>query len=244
MRQSRSKGRKILYDFSEELLRLAHMPTQITSVRIFEILRQAIVQMHILPGYVLSEGDIAKKFSVSRQPVREAFIKLADVGLVEVRRRKGTFVRLISMKEVDDARFLREVIEAELVRAAARLSKPEDIVNLRSVLSQQQELGQKNNYIQFFLCDEKFHKLLACIADRESAWPIIRNLKACVDRTCFLTLPSSEANQTIIRHHEDIITAIENHDPDQAETAMCCHLEEIQHFLPLLRKEHPDFFTD
>jgi GntR family transcriptional regulator, rspAB operon transcriptional repressor len=51
--------------------------------------------------------------------VREAFIKLAEEGLLEVRPQRGSYVRRISVQAVLDARFVREAIEADVVRRAA-----------------------------------------------------------------------------------------------------------------------------
>jgi DNA-binding GntR family transcriptional regulator len=48
--------------------------------RVFDALRQAIVQLQLKPGNLLSEAEVAKRLGVSRQPVREAFIKLAEIG--------------------------------------------------------------------------------------------------------------------------------------------------------------------
>ena len=67
--------------------------------RVFDALRQAIVQLQLRPGNLLSEAEVARQLGVSRQPVREAFIKLAEVGLVEVRPQRGTYVMLISIRE-------------------------------------------------------------------------------------------------------------------------------------------------
>jgi DNA-binding GntR family transcriptional regulator len=53
-------------------------------------LRSAIVTLQLKPGQALSETEIAQRFRVSRQPVREAFIKLAEAGLIEVRPQRGT----------------------------------------------------------------------------------------------------------------------------------------------------------
>ena len=78
--------------------------------RVYDALRAAIVQLQVRPGNPLSEAEIARQLGVSRQPVREAFIKLAESGLVEVRPQRGAFVRLISRREVANARFIREAI--------------------------------------------------------------------------------------------------------------------------------------
>ena len=87
--------------------------------RIVSRLRHAIVTMRIKPGEKLSEQEIADRFGVSRQPVREAFIKLAEAGLVRVLPQRGTLVVKISVAAVEDARFVREAIECAVTREAA-----------------------------------------------------------------------------------------------------------------------------
>src|SRR3546814_19850819 len=79
--------------------------------RVFRELRSAIVMMRFRPGQALSEKEIADRFGVSRQPVREAFIKLSEAGLVSVRPQRGTYVVKISAGPVYDVRFVREEVE-------------------------------------------------------------------------------------------------------------------------------------
>src|SRR5690606_1192259 len=96
-----------------------------------------IVDLRLPPGEALSEKDIAGRFGVSRQPVREAFIKLAELGLVEIRPSRGTYVTKISVRDVANARFVREAIECDIVAAAARLASKSDIVQLRALVVEQ-----------------------------------------------------------------------------------------------------------
>src|ERR1044071_3238075 len=72
--------------------------------QVFRTLRESIVTMRLTPATALSEQDIAGRLKVSRQPVREAFIKLSEIGLVRVLPQRGTFVVKISVKDVADAR--------------------------------------------------------------------------------------------------------------------------------------------
>ena len=82
-------------------------------------LRQSIIRNQLKPGVRLSEAEIGARFGISRQPVREAFIKLAEEGLLEIRPQRGSFVRKISLEAVMDARFVREAVEADIVKACA-----------------------------------------------------------------------------------------------------------------------------
>src|SRR5262245_28276079 len=75
--------------------------------QVFRTLRFAIVTLKLTPASALSEQDIADRLKVSRQPVREAFIKLSEIGLLRVLPQRGTFVEKISSKAVTDARFVR-----------------------------------------------------------------------------------------------------------------------------------------
>ena len=99
-------------------------PTEPIARQITRALRQAIVTMRLRPGEMLSEQDIATRFGVSRQPVREAFIKLGEAGLIQVLPQRGTLVVKISRAAVEDARFIREAVECALVREAAGQPDP------------------------------------------------------------------------------------------------------------------------
>src|SRR5688500_17163077 len=87
--------------------------------RLIELeIRKAIVTLAMQPGAPLSEQEIALRYGVSRQPVREAFIALARSGLVEILPRRGTFVVKISVERMLEARFVRESLESAVVRRA------------------------------------------------------------------------------------------------------------------------------
>src|SRR3546814_13928000 len=77
--------------------------------------------MRIKPGEMLSEQEIADRLKVSRSPVREAFIKLGEAGLVRILPQRGTLVVKISQRSVEDARFIRGAVDCAVAREAARI---------------------------------------------------------------------------------------------------------------------------
>jgi GntR family transcriptional regulator, rspAB operon transcriptional repressor len=107
--------------------------------RVFRELRNAIVTMGIRPGQALSEQEIATRLGVSRQPVREAFIKLSEAGLLTIRPQRGTFIVKISMKQVFDARFVREAVELAVVRRACAEMTVSGMEALRTNLDAQRK---------------------------------------------------------------------------------------------------------
>lgn len=89
------------------------------SPQIYERLRRSITTLAILPSESLSEKDLAGQLGVSRTPVREAFIRLADEGLIDIFPQRGSFVAPIRMSDVEEAQFIREALEVAVVRRLA-----------------------------------------------------------------------------------------------------------------------------
>ena len=82
-------------------------------------LRHELVTLRLPPATRLSENELALRFGTSRAPVREALIRLADEGFIEILPQRGSFVSRISIGAMRRARFVREAIEISVVRQAA-----------------------------------------------------------------------------------------------------------------------------
>src|SRR5262249_54309819 len=94
------------------------------SVRVYERLREAIVTTEFKPGARISESDVAEALSVSRTPVREAFVRLFEESLIEVSPQTGTRVSLISAERVRQSVFVRSSIECAALRLHAEEPTP------------------------------------------------------------------------------------------------------------------------
>jgi DNA-binding GntR family transcriptional regulator len=211
--------------------------------RVFENIRSAIVQLRLRPGNPLSEAEIARQLGVSRQPVREAFIKLGESGLVEIRPQRGTYVRLISIREVENARFIREAIEVAIVRKAASRACETDIAVMEELIGRQRSVAARADHVGFLRLDDMFHQAIAGSADCNDAWRVLEGLKAQMDRVRYLSLPAATPLETIIEQHAAIVEAIKARSAKQAEAAMRRHLSEILISLPRLASEFPSFFA-
>jgi DNA-binding GntR family transcriptional regulator len=212
--------------------------------RVFDAIRQAIVQLKLRPGNLLSEADVARQLGVSRQPVREAFIKLAEVGLVEVKPQRGTFVMLISIRQVQNVRFIREAIEVAVVRKAALEASPKRLDEFRRLIDAQRDAERRGDHMEFLRLDEAFHQALAHSVGTDYAWRVLENLKAQMDRVRHLSMPDATPIDVLVGQHAAIIDAVARHAPDEAEAAMRTHLSEILLSLPRLAQAHPELFTD
>jgi DNA-binding GntR family transcriptional regulator len=212
--------------------------------QLVQVLRQAIIAVQLRPGEALSEKEIAGRFGVSRQPVREAFIKLAEAGLVQVLPSRGTYVNKISMRAVANARFVREAVECAIARAATTLIGPEQVLRLRALIDGQRAAAARGDHAGFSVLDENFHQLLAEIVDCDYAGRVVENARAQTDRVRYLSLPGTSPIPLLISQHVAIVDAIEARDADGAEAQMRKHLREILNALPRIAHDHPELFED
>ena len=211
------------------------------AMRVVGSLRDEIVSMALKPGDVISESDIAARYGVSRQPVREAFIRLAQQGLLLIRPKRATVVKKISPDGVRQSRFIRESIEVEIIRRVA--AQPgEDAARVLAGLIADQELASgKGDSRGFHLLDELFHRTLARLAGVEYAWQLIDDHKMQLDRVRYLTLGVS-SSQRAIAEHRGIADAVAKADVDGAERAMRDHLGRAEVLLAQTIADYPDYF--
>jgi DNA-binding GntR family transcriptional regulator len=211
------------------------------AVRVVNALRDDIITMALKPGDVISESDIAGRYGVSRQPVREAFIRLAQQGLLLIRPKRATVVKKISPLGVRQSRFIRESIEVEIIRRVA--SQPSEEVSdvLASLIAEQEVASAANDSRRFHTLDELFHRTLARLAGVEYAWQLIDDHKMQLDRVRYLTLGVS-SSQRAIAEHKEIAEAVIKADVAGAETAMRAHLARAELLLNQTIADFPDYF--
>lgn len=219
-------------------------PTQPVNQQIYRILRRDIVHCLIPPGTPLSEKEVSVRFDVSRQPVREAFIKLAENGLIQIRPQRGSYVNKISLTQVRNGCFVRQAIECAVARRAAAMIDDSACYQLEQNLNQQRTAIERKQLNDFFELDDNFHQKLALIADCQLAWDTIENIKATIDRVRYMSLDHVSPPEMLLRQHMDIFAALEKRDADAVDHAMTLHLQEISESVKTIRQENRDWFSE
>jgi len=211
------------------------------AMRVVGALRDEIVTMGLKPGDVISESDIAGRYGVSRQPVREAFIRLAQQGLLLIRPKRATVVKKISPEGVRQSRFIRESIEVEIIRRVASQGRADAPDVLAGLIAEQDQASSADDNRRFHTLDELFHRTLARLAGVEYAWQLIDDHKMQLDRVRYLTLGVS-SSQRAIAEHRLIAEAVAKGDAEAAEAAMRAHLARAEVLLNQTIGDFPDYF--
>jgi len=100
-----------------------------------KVLRQLILDGAFRPGERLNEAQLSRSLGISRSPIREAFNRLANEGILELVPNRGAFVRRMDVRDVEELYEVREALEVMAVRLAARRATAEDLAALHQILS-------------------------------------------------------------------------------------------------------------
>jgi DNA-binding GntR family transcriptional regulator len=211
--------------------------------RIYAELRAELVSLARRPGETISENQIASDYGVSRTPVREAILKLADEGLVEIFPQSGIFVSRIPMAALPEAIIIRKALEETTTRMAAERATASQLLALHAVLERQREAADAKDRKSFHQADEAFHAGIADVAGYPGIWTLILQVKMHVDRYRQLTLPVAGRMTQVIAEHEPILAAIEAHDPQRAGIAMERHLDRLLRDISETQHTNPEFFA-
>lgn len=211
---------------------------------IFRALRADIVSMQRLPGEAVSEKEIAANHGVSRTPVREALLRLADDALVDIVPQSGTFVAKIPLAALPEAILVRKSLEQLTVGLAAERAGHDDIARLHELLDAQRGAAAAGERDRFHDADEAFHAAIAAAAGYPGIWALIQQVKVQVDRYRRLTLPVPGRMAQVVKEHRPIVAAIEARDPARAASAMARHLNSLRASIGDVRELNPNYFVD
>jgi DNA-binding GntR family transcriptional regulator len=209
---------------------------------VFGELYRRIVELELPPGMKLSEQEVARQMGVSRQPVRDAFFRLSQLGLIVIQPQRATTVSMISEEAVLQARFVRTALETETVRIVARDHDVSDISEFQRLLDAQERAVAADDRVGFHALDDEFHQAIAVASGNAFAWTLIRENKAHMDRVRYLSLGFNAGSA--LADHRRILAALRTRDPEQAAEAMREHLSRIERLLQQIRAEQPAMFAD
>lgn len=206
-------------------------------------LRRLILSTVLLPWQTLSEKDVAACLEISKTPVREAIIRLAEEGLVTVVPKSRTYVAPINLDRFLEGCFVRLQLESGAAGRAATERSLEDVCNLKACLARQEKAAAEEDYTAFRDLDEEFHALVIEAAKLPGVIQLIDTAKVEIDRIRSLKQHLNiRATDRVLSQHRAIVTAIADRDPRLAAEAMQSHLGSIETKVWELG-ENPEFWA-
>ncbi|TQM94359.1 GntR family transcriptional regulator [Roseinatronobacter monicus] len=208
---------------------------------VFEEIYRRVVEFELPPGTKLSEQEVARQMGISRQPVRDAFFRMSQLGLIQIQPQRATTVSLISVEAVLRANFVRTALETEIVERAVENLTDEAIAELAENVENQRHAVAAADRIGFHALDEAFHQQICTCAGHSYVWAVIRENKAHMDRVRLLSLGFNAPNA--LADHERILEALRARDAARASGEMRIHLAGILDLIEQIRAENPTMFA-
>jgi DNA-binding GntR family transcriptional regulator len=190
---------------------------------VYESLVELVISGHLRPGQHLVETELARQLGVSRQPVREALHRLEAEGWVDLRPNQGAFVHVPTDQEVDELLDVRELLESETARLAARSATPEAVARLRVICHEGEAAIDAGDMEAFITANNQFHAALADLAGNA----VLAELAGIVGRRVrwYYRLVAPVRGPESCAEHFQLIDAIEAGDEEAAAKAAHSHTE-------------------
>jgi len=188
---------------------------------VVEAVRVGVQQRELVPDEVYSVYQLADLLGVSRSPVREAMLRLAELGLVEIARNRGFRVVLPTSHDVEEIFEIRLALEPAAAARAATRGCPA----LNDHLATMAAAAARGDEPAFWAADRALHRAVLVAAGNRRAAAVVEQLRA---TTALLGPPTTATGRSLTEihaEHEPIVVAVLAGDAPEAEAAMRRHLE-------------------
>jgi DNA-binding GntR family transcriptional regulator len=189
--------------------------------------KDRILSGEIPAGTLLSEGVIAERLSVSRTPVREAFLRLEAEELLRLVPKRGAIVVAVAPTEAADVIDVRLALETASVRrlAAPGAELAPLLGELSGLIGQQREFAETQDVERFAAVDAMFHRAIVAAAGNAIAERFYLTLG---DRQRRMTIgsvgPRPERLSTLVAEHRELMERVRDRDVAGFEAALTEHL--------------------
>ncbi len=217
------------------------------NIRIYEYLRDKIVNLELEPGQELNISKMTEEMGFSRSPVRDALLKLEEQNLVDIFPQSGTRVSFLDTDIIRQERFMRKCLEFGALEACIRKERTDlemevFVTKLRSVLLKQKAALLGQDYLEFFSSDDEMHRLFYTEADLGQCWDALASHTGNERRIRILSYKAEGVADTVEKEHSQLVDCIARRDVEGALAADRDHLTRLTDELDMLKTQFPQYF--
>lgn len=192
--------------------------------RVHTALRDAIVSGELAAGSMHSIYQLAERYGVSRTPVRDAVLLLADAGMVEIERNLGVRIRGLSLNDVREILETRMLLEVPAAAQAARCATPELLKQLDLTLAELTRHAEEGNRGEFARVDRALHKIFLDAGGNQRVTSLVESLRDSTQAMGISTMDVSRTLHDVELEHVPIVDSIRSGDAVAAARFMHEHL--------------------
>jgi len=201
------------------------------SEKIYEILKNQVINEELKPGERLLDDKLASKFGVSRTPVREALTRLSSQGLVEIIPRSRMYVKRLNRKDVEEIYEIRRLLEGLATRQAAPVIDNKKLKQLSLLLDKAKRSLDSDDRQTCIDLDIRLHDVILKNCQNSRLISIMNNLNTLIHVFRVRVARNKEKAGQALKEHEAILEAIKARDAEKAEKMMMEHIEESKKYI-------------
>lgn len=214
---------------------------------LYYLLKKDLLCLKFKPGQMISENDLANEYNVSRTPIRSVISRLKNEKLIEVLPQRGSFVALLSLEDIKNAIYIRNLLESDILLKVIDMQTEEFIKKVEINLNRQKNIVQNEeiDIYEYFETDSEFHELFFELAGKKSMWSIIQNFQVSYTRFRMMDMIITKNYDKLYEEHVALFNLFKNRQKDQLNAFIKKHLfgniERLQHYI---EKEYREYFKD
>lgn len=211
---------------------------------IYTTLKREILNLTIKPGEEVCESSICSRFNASRTPVREAFMRLQNAGLLTTVSYKGSIASLLDYDAIQQVIYMRSIVESAVLSDFIGQITPYQIEELRYRINLQRILvSDAIDINKFFEADYEFHSIWFTHEKKEVLWKIIQRSQFHYSRFRMLDLKDTDHCKDIFNEHEHLFSLIEKKETGKISGFINEHLQGGMHRIAeRITKDYASYF--
>jgi DNA-binding GntR family transcriptional regulator len=199
-------------------------PESLTDM-VFRRIRDGIVTKTLRPGNVISEAGLAEQLGVSKTPVREALLRLQDIGLIVADGKRGSRIVEPSVTLIEHAFDVRMALEGFAARRAAEVAQSPATAILERLASDSVACAEAGDSAGFRHLDEQFHLAVARASENHLLKRLVENAYTLAWALRQRDVPSFDHQRSCAKEHLAITDAISDRDAVLAGERMAAHID-------------------
>lgn len=209
----------------------------------YQSIRKKIIYSDLEPGKKISEKGLEEMFNIGRTPIRESLIQLRQQELVYTIPQSGTYVSQIDLTSAQNARFVREQLERQImVECCAKMTDQTKKI-LQTILEEQEKAVHQKDERTFFHVDNLFHEACFEIADRKEIWDWLDHNNTHLERFRWLRVTIKGLRwETIMEQHYQLFEALISKNTEEASFLTSLHLHMMLNEQEAVVSHYPDYF--
>jgi DNA-binding GntR family transcriptional regulator len=200
--------------------------------KVYGFIKKRIIHLTYPPGHKINVRQLQRELGISQTPIKDALFRLAGEGIIEISSRRGTFVKGVTEKDIEELFATRFILEAGAVDLVAIRLTNEQLEELEEIYNETLKSGLESNYELFMEKDRAFHAKIIEFTGNLRLMETYSHLSSHMQIVRFRAARHNVGKMPWVNEdHLNILKALQDRNPEKAREVIRNHFSKSMHFL-------------